>query len=261
MTDLPPIVAIVGTSRSGTTFLCRSLDTHPDLLCADEPRIIFDYTTKLAKREVSIENAVNEYPSRYQGAWDKLNRRGKSGSIFVVKCQNQILTVPQLVETFPNIYFVHIYRDGRDVTLSSMWHSAVKKYVSPAYNPRNLPYPNKWTGVQSEADYDAWADMPQVHRLAQLWASWEEYGDYYLRQVPSSQVFHLKYEDLVAEPMKWAIILCNFLGIDKHHHMFDKAHQGSVGKWRHNLHVPTFVDSFPIMNPSLRRLGYEVFEE
>lgn len=261
MNDLPPIVAIVGVSRSGTTFLGMSMGKHPDIVYSNEPRIICDYTTKLAKGEMPHHNTSSEYMSRYRGAWDKATRRGKNGKLFVVKCQNQLLTIPSLKTVFPSIRFIHIYRDGRDVTLSAMWHSAVKKYVSPVYNPRELPYPHKWTGVSSEQFYDEWANMPQTHRLAQLWVSWEMYGGQYLKTLPQSQVLHIPYEDLVESPKKWAIIVCDFLGIELMSGMFDDAHEGSVGKWRYNLHVPTFADSFPIMNPMLSKLGYEVHKE
>lgn len=147
---LPPMPVIVGAPRSGTTMLRLMLDAHPQLSIPPETGFLA-LASALKSSEQSLHadlllDAITNFP-REMPTWpdfgiaaedfrDELNRiqlvsaadgfrafyrlyAGRFGkSRWGDKTPGYVLHITDISETLPEAHFIHIIRDGRDVSLS-----------------------------------------------------------------------------------------------------------------------------------------------
>ena len=111
-------VFIVGSPRSGTTVLGEILDKHRDISQWYEPYFVWDrYFRDLPDDERVAEEATAKVVKQISS--DFINYRKKTGSRIVVdKSPRNSLKISFIRKIFPEAKFIHIIRDGRDVTLS-----------------------------------------------------------------------------------------------------------------------------------------------
>lgn len=158
--DLPtvgvPVFFVVGNQKSGTTWLMRMLDAHPEILCRGEGRFFGgSWRQKSLKRRDALRPASSLYnavlDAEYLRLWiersvwsrnddviehlDNLTRMAidyflggellKSGKR-VVGDKSPLLTpetIREISTIYPEAKVVHIIRDGRDVAVSAMYHA------------------------------------------------------------------------------------------------------------------------------------------
>lgn len=124
MNKASPFVFLVGSPRSGTTILAELLGRHPDALEWYEPYFIWDWHLGLSDDDVR-EAVLATAPVR-----DFIRREfeiflRKSGrKLILEKLPDHAFQIPYVNAVFPDARWVHIIRDGRDVTLSIQkeWH-------------------------------------------------------------------------------------------------------------------------------------------
>jgi len=109
---------IVGSGRSGTTLLGDILDLHPSICCWYEPYFILDRYFRSAPNDCRVAKEANDNVKRHiKKAFDHYRHRRKCQTV-VDKSPRNSLKIPFLLEIFPKAKFIHMVRDGRDVTLS-----------------------------------------------------------------------------------------------------------------------------------------------
>jgi hypothetical protein len=135
---------VCGAPKSGTTWLQRVLDAHPEVCCSGEGHFIERFSAPLA-RVVSAYNSDLglEADQVYEGApyyqpvdqaefddlvrsfiLSRLTARAGPGVRWVGdKTPGYAFQLDQLHRIFPEAKFIHIVRDPRDVTVSRMGHS------------------------------------------------------------------------------------------------------------------------------------------
>ncbi len=212
-----PFMFVVGCPRSGTTLLQRMLDAHPQLAVVNDshfiPQAINDFpvgvdpalTPALVQRvrdnrrfqrlplpPDALEDAAAS-ATTYAGLVANLytafgGQKGKP--LGGEKTPDYVRKLPRLNALFPHARFVHIIRDGRDVTLSTLeW---AHEYKGPGHLP-------------------LWKDEPVA--TCALWWSWQVT----LGQAEGAKLgalYHeIKYEDLVADPEGRLRVIAEFLGL------------------------------------------------
>lgn len=156
-----PIFFVVGVPKSGTTWLMRTLDSHPEILCRGEGRF-FDremersrlkgmQTTKHIKNKIQISSLYHALAeSEYLRFWversvwtrdddlekhlrnltrmaisyfltEKLAKSGKRMVGDKTPLSNTTI-IREISEIFPEARVIHIIRDGRDTAVSRMHH-------------------------------------------------------------------------------------------------------------------------------------------
>jgi adenylyl-sulfate kinase len=227
--SLNPFAFIVGCARSGTTLLGRMVDAHPSLTAIHEmgwlprppaDRALVDaggfirgtYLERLIERPRFARYAPmpvgrNELeallhadkPIRYADfvAWLLDRHAAARGKPFVVnKSVDNAPHVATLAALWPKAKFVHLIRDGRDVSLSAMsWRRAPKLAQR----------------------FPTWLEDPVV--TSALWWEWHvrtarEAG----AQLGPDRYWEVRYEELVRRPEATCAALCAFLGVP-----FDEA--------------------------------------
>ena len=204
---------VTGAPKSGTTWLGKLLDAHPEINCKGEAclhfftkeliRIANEYNALLERRRANVSES-NAFPDMLESDVMVLMRHfielrlaviadsGKPGLRFVgekdpIHGQN----FPILQKLFPEAKYIHIIRDGRGVLVSA-WHHNLRG---------NLP------GLK-QAGFDAFLD-DMAGRWSQMVRRARETG-------PSlgTGYLEIRYEDLAADPELNLKQVLNHLGAD-----------------------------------------------
>lgn len=171
-------VFIIGSPRSGTTILGEVLDLHPAVKHWFEPYFVWDRDFRLNKNDVrEVNDATPAVTNRIRKRFEYFRR--KSGCRFVLdKAPRNSLRIPFLRQVFPRARFIHIYRDGRDCTLSihREWLKRTSHVIEPvAGNEKNK--------LKQWALFLKWLNLQpyMIDRLRSLW--FETHGHFLNRQV------------------------------------------------------------------------------
>jgi len=242
-----PYVFIVGCARSGTKLLRKIIDAHPQIAIPPEthwipkpferrqgvtpdglvtPELVSwllscEKFTRMRIGQDELEGLVaDEEPVSYStfvtGVFD-LYGKGQGKPLVGDKVPGYVRRIPTLHALWPKAKFVHIIRDGRDVSLSAIsWSQAYKL----------------------ARRYSTWTEDPIT--TAAVWWEWqvrlgrEDGGSL------APQLYHeVRYEELVSHPAKTRETLCDFLSIPYdedilkfHERMPDACFYVKQNKWR-----------------------------
>lgn len=151
-----PVFFVVGQKKSGTTWLMRMLDAHPEILCKGEGRFFGAGWKREALKAAGVEELPSSLYEALQGSeylrlwversvWSRgdaadehlnnvmrmvsdyflegeLLKTGKT----LVGDKSPLLspgTVREIHEVYPEARVIHIIRDGRDAAVSAMHHT------------------------------------------------------------------------------------------------------------------------------------------
>jgi hypothetical protein len=229
-----PYVFIVGCARSGTTLLQRIVNAHPHIAVVNEthwsaryfekrrgltpegfvtpeliPKLLefprFLPKMKLGREE--LERLIDSdepisYPSFVSAIFDLYGQR-KGKSLVGDKTPSYVLTLPTLHGLWPKAKFVHIIRDGRDVSLSAInWRKAYRL----------------------ARRFSTWTEDP-ITTAAVWWERRVRLGREDGGSLAPKLYYEVRYEALVSVPEETCAALCDFLGLPYDDAML-KFHEG-----------------------------------
>ena len=211
------------------------LDNHPQLAVANDTHFITRAAKRILRKDSQplltpeLIEAVLSYRRFYRMGLDENEVRSAAencltyaefvGRLYALRGQKKqkrlsgektpdyCRKIPQLHQLFPDARFVHIIRDGRNTALSTLnWATESKG-------------PGKWS---------LWNKDPLG--TCALWWRWQAgSGQSAGQELGSKHYFHLKYEDLVAEPESRLEAIARFLDIP----YSDDMANYHAGKTRH----------------------------
>jgi hypothetical protein len=231
-----PVFFIVGNQKSGTTWLMRMLDAHPEILCKGEGRFFgVSWRQKSLKQRDTMRPASSLYnallDAEYLRLWiersvwsrndsaeehlDNLTRMaidyflggeliksGKSGKR-VVGDKSPLLTPDTMREIstiYPEAKVIHIIRDGRDVA------------VSAAHHARNFG-----RARQRSASNETTESIFPEGQLEKLATEWTSRVGKTVEDGPAlmgENYTEVRYEDLLHDPEAEVGRLLTFLAVD-----------------------------------------------
>jgi len=227
MTRTNPYVFVVGCGRSGTTLLQRILDGHPRLAVANDSHFVLEPVTGYRPlhpvkgleigedpsltedmvRELknyrtfprtglpveSIDHAASRASTWFglvSALYDELARH--NGKEFAgEKSGRYVSIIPHLHAVFPRARFIHIIRDGRDVTLSALHWVAKRAYRGPG-------------------QFALYQHSP-VATCALWWAQYVRNGQRDGRALGADVYHELRYEELTTDTVSTVRRLMDFL--------------------------------------------------
>jgi hypothetical protein len=235
--EVVPMFFLIGRSKSGTSWLMRLFDSHPEILCRGEAKFFGEDNpnalhgalarSKNLKRwlghnpwtlrddDPNLDGIVANTISYLMR--EKLKKTGKK-----IVGDKSPFTTPGVVEEIssicPGAKVVHIVRDGRDVAVSSVhhqWNNAIdqggrrklsREKVAKREAYRKAPEAFGASGESIFAD-------EHVAEVARSWSTSvsRAMADAALLGDDYCQV---RYEDLLAEPVGEVMRLLEFLGAD-----------------------------------------------
>lgn len=111
-----PII-VLGSARSGTTFLGNLLGRHPDVCFIEEPRLVWKFGNDARSDMLRPQHARPEVVAHIRGQFAK--RMKISGGVRILeKTPSNSLRLDFVRTVFPDALFVHILRNGYDSALS-----------------------------------------------------------------------------------------------------------------------------------------------
>jgi glycosyltransferase involved in cell wall biosynthesis len=250
-------VFVVGSPRSGTTFLGECLGAMPVISYHHEP-----VATKAAAAFVELGVWHEERASRFfRKVYRCLLRLRLDGGLrYVDKTPRNVFLMPFLSRAFPDARFIHIVRDGRDVALSWSERPWFRDDAPKGYEPggyRYGPRPAMWVEPDRIEEF---LQTTTAHRCAWGWRRFVEAG-LAGSEALGDAVLQVRYERLMADPDGEGERILDFLGIGHEAsrraflEALGNADPSSVGRWRA---VPDLGDEARAeMADLLKRLGYE----
>ena len=262
------IAFILGVPRSGTTLLRTILDSHPDIAAPPEtPWLLGSYgsgaslrdlidhlcsgRTGLVKNISNVDEQDVMAASRlFVAALFARFIETNNARYLVFKTPDDIQFLDWLLVLFPNAKFVHLVRDGRDVTLST-----VSRYSAINWFGRATP-----------------------ENVMRRWCAWESKTRQRL-EASNVDFLSLRYEDMVSQPDRNVGQICDFLGVDFDKRMIDygrfdhdfpeweagsndvrnknRIDESSAFRWKQKDLRPRERRAFNRYNSALAELGYE----
>jgi hypothetical protein len=241
------LVFVVGSPRSGTTFLGRSIGSLPGFVDLGEvaphkasvPDLVA-LSTEVAARRIRRTLAV-------------ARRLGLVGGLRGVEQTPETVFVAEAAAlAFPSARFVHIVRDGRDVACSLLdrgWLSQGRGGGDDA----GLPYgaePRFWVEPDRVEEFRTTSD---ARRAAWAWRA-------YVQAARSlhERAHEIRYERMVADPDAVAAELAVFLDAPASElaRALRGAHDESVGRFRRDLTPEQLADVESETGKLLAELSY-----
>lgn len=260
--NLKKPVFIIGAPRSGTTFLGTCIGELPEISYHFEPIAIKAATSYVHTQQWSLARMKSFYPKVY--GW-LMRMHGDADLRLADKTPRNSLIVPQLHQVFPDAQFVFIQRDGRDAALSL----SKKPWYQNETKGKGLKEPS---GFVFGPDARFWVEPDRaeefettsnVHRCVWIWRQYVENVLTAKDNIPDSQFYEMRYEDLVTAPREEASNLLNFLGIENPEsreifvdYVVQNASPGSVGNWKKALSAEQLEQVDAEAGELLAALGY-----
>jgi hypothetical protein len=236
------LVFVVGSPRSGTTFLAGAIGAVPG----------FADLTEVTPLKAAIPGLVGapHAAARIRQILERVRAlalvRGVRG---VEQTPETAFVLAAALEAYVEGRAVHIVRDGRDVVCSLIekgWLSADRAGSDDA----RLAYgadARFWVAPEHRQEFEEASDAARA-----AWA-WREYVS--AARAVHDRVLEVRYENLADSAPR----LAEHLGVDEAPVAASLArfHDNSIGRYRRDLSAEQLADVERIAGPLLRELGYQ----
>jgi hypothetical protein len=243
------LVFVIGSPRSGTTFLARSLGSLPGFVDLGEVAPL-----KAAIPELTAL-APPEAARRVRRIVDVTRRLGLAGRRRAVEqTPESAYVVDAIALAYPQASFLHIVRDGRDVVCSLLergWLRAGRGGADDA-GLRYGAEPRFWVEADRREEFRTATDARRA-----AWA-WRRYVTA-AQRAPRERTLELRYERLVAGATAVAADVAALLGVspEESARALAGAHGESVGRYREDLTPAQLADVEAEAGELLAELGYD----
>lgn len=139
-------IFIVGTGRSGTHFLCRTLrdfEKIEDYMNGEENHPVRVSLTISALQHRALTTEVIEHYKKYT------LMAKNDDKIFLDQLHTNLFHVDQLIELFPQSLFLCTDRPTEQIVSSMLKHKGVLGWFDMALRDDSFVYPNQFMGVDS----------------------------------------------------------------------------------------------------------------
>ncbi len=276
--DFQPLI-LVGAGRSGTKILRDVLSTHPDI---DSVPFDVNYIWTIGNSEaqhdqLSPQNLTDTNRLRIV---QQLARQSKGAPFLLEKTVSNTLRLPFVLKVFPQAKFIHLIRDGRDVTESVYRQWGETRELSYFLKKlRTFPmryalgylirYGYNWIkhslGQESKEDY-IWGvrypgyqqDLKEKTTLevcATQWVTCVETCSEQLADIASDNQIEVRYEELMQNPKKSLQEIASFIGVQGEFES-SRFNTSNIGKHKAALSENQMATIQPILFPTLTKLNY-----
>jgi hypothetical protein len=241
------IIFVVGSPRSGTTFLAGAVGSQPGFVDLGEVRPV----------KASIERwaslPVPEAATELRSTLERVRRLALVRDLRPVEQTPELsFAVRPAVRAYPQATVLHIVRDGRDVVCSLLekgWLADAREGSDDA----GLPYGGYVRSWVEPERRDEFLRASEATRAA--WA-WRRYL-IAAREAPE-HTLELRYEAVASDPAAVARTIAQRLEIDDAPlaAALEAVHARSIGRWRNDLTVEQIEDVEREAGALLGELGY-----
>lgn len=238
---------VLGSPRSGTTFLGESLGAQPGFVDLSEVTPL-----KAALPELALLDEA-EAGRRIRQILERVRALSLTRGLRAVEQTPEMSFVAAAALTaYPQARAVHIVRDGRDV-VSSLLERGWLKNDHAAEDDAGLAYgahARFWVEPERTEEFRA---ASEATRAAWAWRCYVTAA-----RASLERTLEIRYERLAADPAGAAAELASFLGSDPVPlaDALSRVHARSVGRWREALSAEQVADVEREAGTLLHELGY-----
>lgn len=242
-----PITFVVGSPRSGTTFLAGALAEGAGMVDLGELALLKRRIPQLV--ELPEEEQLRRVKRTIEVVRSLSLVRGRRA---VEQTPETSFVLRSALDAYPDAHAVHALRDGRDVVCSLIergWLRAERGGADDA----GARYGNHARFWVEEDRRDEFAHASEATRCAWAWRRYVEAA----RSVGERTV-EVRYEHLTANPEEAASEVAAALGVEPESlaESFSRAHDRSVGRWQYDLTREQLDDIESEAGALLAELGY-----
>jgi len=240
-------VFIVGSPRSGTSFVARAIGSLPGFVDLGEVTPLKAAIPELSKAAL---------PEASQGVRHRLEMVRRLALVRGLRSVEQTpefaFVLPAAMDAYPKALAIHMIRDGRDVACSLLERGWLRKNHAgrdDVHQPYGA-YARFWVEPELAGSFE---DVSDARRAA--WA-WRRYVAAVRQQ--HERVIEVRYEHLVADGEGVAREIAGHLGVpfEPLARAFEAVHGDSVGRYRNELSSEELADVELEAGPLLNELGY-----
>jgi hypothetical protein len=241
------VVFVVGSPRSGTTFLAGAVGAQPGFVDLGEVKPLkanVDRWMSLAEEEAARElRSTVEWVRRLAFVRDLRPVEQTPELSFVVGAA---------VRAYPQSTVLHIIRDGRDVVCSLLAKGWLRE--REGHDDARKPFgvhPRAWV------EPDRGDEFTRAREAARAAWAWRRYVS--AARASPANTLEVRYEDIAADPGTAAALIAARLETDPEPlaEALAAVHSRSVGRWQRDLTAEQVADVEREAGLLLRELGYE----
>jgi len=281
--DLPPII-LIGAARSGTKFLRDVIGAQPGI-CTVPYDVNYIWRHGIEHDQDDVLDPSDLTERRRAFIHKQLARLSelRPGHTLLEKTVSNTLRVSYVDAVFPDARYIHLIRDGRDVTESAMrqWQ-APPDWQALSQKLRGLPLANigylAWFGANfvrgrrsgrggarvwgprfpGSGDLALRLSLPEICATQWVQSVTRSRADLLALPDSSERVHTIRYEDLVADPAAISALV-DWLGFENGSAVLDqyniRVRHSEAAPWR-DLPSDTQAAIGRIADPTLTELGY-----
>jgi hypothetical protein len=240
------VVFVVGSPRSGTTFLAGAVGAQPGFVDLGEVKPL----KANVDRWMSLEE--DEAARELRSTVERVRRLAFVRDLRPVEQTPELsFVVGAAVRAYPQSTVLHIIRDGRDVVCSLLAKGWLRE--REGHDDARKPFgvhPRAWVEPDRR---DEFTHAREAARAA--WA-WRRYVS--AARASPANTLEVRYEDIAADPGAAASLIAARLETDPEPlaEALAAVHGRSVGRWRRDLTAEQVADVEREAGPLLRELGY-----
>lgn len=276
-------VILIGTHRSGTTWLGELFSRHPRVAYWVEPRHVWTWGSGYRPDDVLTEaDATPRVVAHIRRAFESFVRE-RDADRLAEKTPSNTLRLRFVHAVFPDARILLLLRDGRSVIRSTdeimrrpmpmggLVRRAMQTPVWewPAYAPRAVHTIGRRL---SRKPLDFWGPRPPGWRdwvqsdprpvvLARQWAGAISRALDDADALPGAQILRVRYERMMERPREQMQRIVDFIELPDPEPVVEAAERTAdasrIDKWRSELDEETLALVRPHMEPTLERLGYD----
>lgn len=241
------IVFVVGSPRSGTTFLAGAIGSQPGFVDLGEVRPVKASVARWAG--LAEADAARELRTTLE----RVRRLGLVRDLRPVEQTPELsFVVRAAVRAYPRATVLHIVRDGRDVVCSLLEQGWLRD-AREGRDDAGLRYGGHTRSWVEPERREQFLEASEVTRAA--WA-WRRYLT--AARAAPEHTLEVRYEELAADPPATAALIAQRLDSDPAPlaEALAAVHTRSIGRWRRDLTSEQVADVEREAGPLLRELGY-----
>jgi hypothetical protein len=241
------MVFVVGSPRSGTTFVGNSLGSQPGFVDLGEVPLLKAAGPRLVG--LPVEEQAREVRRVVQLVRNLGLVHGLRG---VEQNPETSYVLEGALRAYPEAKAVHVIRDGRDVICSLLergWLGAGRAGVDDA-NQAYGAHARFWIEPDRRQEFE---EASEATRAAWAWRTYVTAA-----RVAPARTIELRYESLAADPAGEAERVARELDVDPAPlaAAFGNVHARSIGRWRTELTPDQLADVEAEAGQLLAQLGY-----
>jgi hypothetical protein len=241
------VVFVVGSPRSGTTFLAGAVGAQPGFVDLGEVKPLkanVDRWMSLTEDEAARE---------LRSTLERIRRLAFVRDLRPVEQTPELsFVVGPAVRAYPRSTVLHIVRDGRDVVSSLLAKGWLRE--REGHDDARKPFgghPRAWVEPERREEFTR---ARQAARAAWAWRRYVSAA----RAAAPEHMLEVRYEDIAADPGAAAPLIAARLETDPQPlaEALAAVHSRSVGRWRRDLTAEQVADLQGEAGNLLRELGY-----